>query len=281
MISLILTILSSTSIALILKFNHNKSGDPLTLLSGNYLAASIISIIMISFDAAFEFSVETLVFGAALGGMFVYSFFAYAKAVSAAGASLATVSSRLSVIIPIGLSISFLSEEPVFSHYIGFGFTLITIILFYYSLKKGSEGGLNIKDYMFLIILLVGIGVNDFCIKIFELHRPPEEKALFLFSIFTFSFIYTMIILLFKKIKFEKKVFLRGGILGIPNIFSSFFLIDSLAKYDAILVFPVINIGIILLTSFLTILIWRENINLYGAFSLISGILAIIFLLAF
>lgn len=278
MISLILTIFCSTSIALILKYNDTKNGNPIILLNGNYLAASVISFILILLNNQFNFSWQSLLFGAFLAVFFVSSFFAFAKAVNVAGPALATVSSRLSVIIPIFLSIFIFNEIPGTFQYLGIAFTLLTIYLFYLSLKNIKNKKLNKLDYIYLFAVLVGIGIADFCIKIFQTWRPPSEKEFFLFSIFFFSFLYTFAIILFKKISFEKRTAFSGMILGIPNIFSTFFLIGALAALPAIIVYPTVNIGIILLTSLGAAIFWKETLNGYAKLALIAGSVAILFL---
>jgi len=278
MISLILTIFCSTSIALILKYNDAHKGNPIILLAGNYFVASILSLIFLSLTSEVVYSVETLGFGALIAFLFVFSFFAFAKAVNVAGAALSTVSSRLSVIIPILLSIYFYHESPTNKQIIGFLFTLLTIIFSYFSLKEVSNGKLRLIDYSYVFVLLLGIGLADFSIKIFQQWRPLSEKSFFLFSIFTFSFIYSSGFIVFKRIPFEKNTIIRGGILGIPNIFSTFFLLGALAQLPAIVVYPVTNIGIILFTTIGAGIIWNEKLNRMGKCALILGIISIVLL---
>ena len=109
---LLFTVICSTSIALILKYSDTRKGEPIVLLAGNYLVASIIALVILFSTELKIFSVETLLFGCGLGVLFVISFFIYAKAISYAGTGLATTSSRLSVIIPITFSIILFNEEP-------------------------------------------------------------------------------------------------------------------------------------------------------------------------
>ncbi len=75
MLPLLLTILCSTSIALILKHSDTKQGNPIVLLAGNYLTASVIGLIMMLLKET-SYSIETLLFGALLGLLFMASFFA-------------------------------------------------------------------------------------------------------------------------------------------------------------------------------------------------------------
>ena len=276
MISLALTILCSTSIALILKYNDTKSGNALVLLVGNYFVAAIIAFLIWLFEPNTTFSFIAVGAGAMIGGLFVFSFFSFAKSVNAAGTALATISSRLSVVIPTLLSILFFKEVPAPYQWIGYVFAGVTLLFFYLSLKKSHTGKLNLSAYLYLFAVLVGIGINDFSLKLFNVSRPETEKQLFLFSIFAASFLYTLLIILYRKISFEPRTFFHGTVLGIPNMLSSFFLINALLGLPATLVYPVVNIGIIVLTMIAAFLIWREKLNRYGILALIAGSFSII-----
>jgi multidrug transporter EmrE-like cation transporter len=104
------------------------------------------------------------------------------------------------------------------------------------------------------------------------------EKTYFIFIIFSAATIYTFSVIIIRRIRFERVVLIRGGILGVPNMFSTFFILLALAQLPAIVVYPMMNIGIILLTALGAWIIWKEKLNMYGIFALISGIIAIIFL---
>jgi drug/metabolite transporter (DMT)-like permease len=275
---LLFTVLCSTCIALILKYSDTKKGEPIVLLAGNYLAASIIGLILLIINENKIFSVETLLFGAGLGLLFVLSFFAYAKAISYAGTSLATTSSRLSVIIPILFSIIIFKELPTELHYIGFLFTVITFILFYFSVKGNHSDGKGMLKYIFLIAVFLGIGINDFAIKVFKSWRPEQEETFFVFFIFSSAFVYSSSYILIKKIKIEKHTALWGLALGVPNILSTVFLLAALALLPAIIVYPFMNVGIIIATTVLAFLIWKEKLNRWGVLALASGVLAILIL---
>jgi hypothetical protein len=64
----------------------------------------------------------------------------------------------------------------------------------------------------------------------------------------------------------------------VPNVFSTIFLLAALSQLPAILVYPAINIGIILFTAIGAYTLWREGMNKPGIAALISGVLAILFL---
>ena len=275
---LLLTVLCSTSIALILKYSDTKKGEPIVLLAGNYLVALLIALTLLFFNESKSFSFQTLIFGAGLGLVFVLSFFAFAKSVSYAGTGLATTSSRLSVIIPILFSMIVYDELPTELHLLGFLFTLITFILFYFSVKGNYKDEDGILKYLFLIAVFVGIGINDFSMKVFKSWRPEQEQPFFVFFIFSSAFVYSSIYIIIKKIKIVKQTALWGLALGVPNVFSTVFLLGALALLPAILVYPLTNVGIILFTTVLAFIIWKEKLNRWGVLALVSGLLAILFL---
>jgi len=275
---LLLVILCSTSIALILKYNDTKKGELIVLLAGNYLVASLIALILLLINPSAKFSFQTLLFGAALGFLFVITFFALALAIRHAGTGLAITSSRLSVIIPIIISILFFNESPNELYVIGFLFTLITFVLFYFSVKSGHKDGDGILKYFFLIAVFIGIGINDFALKFFKVWRSELEEPFFIFFIFSSAFIYSTIYIIAKKVRIIPQTALWGLLLGVPNVLTTVFLLSALAILPAIVVFPLMNVGIILLTTFMAYLIWKEKLNRWGILALASGLLAIILL---
>ena len=275
---LILTILCSTTIALILKHSDTKRGEPIVLLAGNYFVASVISLGIYIFNEDTSFSYQTILFGTCLGLLFVFSFFSFAKAVSNSGTALATVSSRLSVIIPITFSVVIYSEVPSSYNLIGFLFTFFTLILFYFSIAGQDSTGDNFNKYFYLFVTLVGIGISDFCLKIFNNWRPHSEEPLFVLIIFTSAFLYSLLFIVIRKVRIEKHTLLLGTGLGVPNVFSTYFLLGALSLLPAILVYPVVNVGIIIFTAIFAYLFWKEEINTFGKWALVTGVVAIVFL---
>lgn len=275
---LFLTIVCSTSIALILKYSDTKKDEPIVLLAGNYFVASLIGLVLLILNDEKLFSIQTLFFGAGLGLLFVLSFFVYAKAISYAGTGLATTSSRLSVIIPILLSIILFNELPNELHLLGFLFTVITFIFFYFSVRENRRDGEGALKYLLLFLVLIGIGINDFAIKVFKGWKPEQEEPFFVFFIFSSAFVYTLIYIITKKVEIKKETAFWGMVLGIPNVFSTVFLLSALSLLPAILVYPFVNVGIIIFTTLFAFILWKEILNRWGVLALAGGLLAILLL---
>ena len=105
----------------------------------------------------------------------------------------------------------------------------------------------------------MGIGLVDFSMKIFEQNFSIDEKGTFVFLIFCFAFLYTLVKILIGKIKFDKNTFKIGLILGLPNVLAIHFLLAALSELPAIIVFPIQNIGVIVLTAVVAFLESGKN----------------------
>lgn len=278
MIDLILAIVCATSLGLILKHNDTKKGNPFVLINMNYLSASLVFVVIILADDTIGYSQESLYYGIGLGLLYAFAFYMFTQAVRIAGASLSSVSSRLSVVVAVVLSIIIYGEHPTTFQLFGFAAAIAVIFLFYFSVRKMSLGELHIKDYFVLLLLLLSVGVNNFGMKVFGHWRPMDERNFFLLVVFASAFLYTQIFITAKKIKYKRHTVLLGAFLGLPNIFVSFFLIGALAKLPAVLVYPVMSISVILLTTIFAMLVWKERVNNYGVAAIIAGIIAILLL---
>jgi drug/metabolite transporter (DMT)-like permease len=278
MIDLFLTILCSTSIAIILKVNSNIRGNSILLLAGNYFSASVIGLFLFLSDQRATSSTELIPLGFFLSILFVGSIFAFSKSVNLSGAALSTVSSRLSVFVPTILSMFFYLELPNNYQILGLFLTLVTILLFYFSISNSDFRDGSKNKFVYLISVLIGIGIADFFMKVFQENWLSTDKPFFLFWIFFFSFISTFFITLKKKIKVEKKTIFLGLFMGIPNIFSSYFLIEALKTYEAVFVYPFVNMSIIIATAIIVKIFWKEYWSTYSKVALLTGLASILLL---
>ncbi|MBZ0178616.1 MAG: hypothetical protein K8F36_04930 [Melioribacteraceae bacterium] len=277
MIDLILTIICSSSIAVILKINSVKNWDSMQLIAGNYFAASVLGLIFYAQEPV-PFSMDLALIGMSAGVLFVASIFAFSKSVTYSGGAISTLSSRLSVFVPVILSMLIYLELPSLFQSFGLLVTAVTIYLFYLSVQRNNKDVDGLKKFLFLIAVLLGIGLADFYMKIFQANFHPSQKAFFLFIIFTSAFVISFTVMILRRIRFNKKSAALGIIMGIPNILSSHFLINALDKFSAVYVYPVVNMAIIIVTATVVRIFWKETWNVYSTAALLTGIAAIVLL---
>jgi len=98
--------------------------------------------------------------------------------------------------------------------------------------------------------------------------------------VFGFAFIIGFTIILVKKIKFTTRDIVAGIALGIPNFFSIYFQLKALSAFDnnGALLYPSLNIGIIIGSTLAAILFFKEHLSKVNKVGIAIAIFAILLL---
>jgi drug/metabolite transporter (DMT)-like permease len=260
MFYLILAIISSGIIALIFKYNENNNIDRLTVTSGNYLTAFIISAI-ISYKKTgvfiYNYNFYFLLFSFLSGFIYFYTFVLYQKNVKTYGASTTGIFMKLGIFIPMILSMIIWKEIPSFLQLLGLVGAILSIVIINYD--KNVNFFKNLK-FMLLILFITG-GLCDFISKIFQKYGDINYKESFLFLLFFSCFIFSVIYGMKNSVNISKKALVLGGAVGIPNLFSSFFLIMALDTISGPVAFSFYSVGSLLFIIIGSYLLFKEKIK--------------------
>ncbi|WP_315116192.1 EamA family transporter [uncultured Clostridium sp.] len=302
MFYLLLAILCSSSIALIFKYSESKNINRYTLTSSNYFAASSISLILIltervpfikkpsiqAFNSQFSkviihnqglFSpsaslVWAIMCGILFGLFFFSSFIYYQKSVKDNGAGLSGAFSKMGILIPMTFSIILWKETPTVLQWFGILLSLLSITIVNISFDKKSVTKINPS---LLLLFFLG-GMADFSNKFFQKYALLNYKNVFLFFIFFTAFIISAIFTIRDEKKIIKRDILTGIAVGVPNFFSSFFLILSLDSLTTSVVYPVFSAGSIVFINILSYIIFKEKLMPKEKLSLGFTIISLIFI---
>lgn len=212
------------------------------------------------------------------GFLFIFMFFQIGKASQEIGLGYTGLFGRLSVVIPVSVSLFFFNEKITSSQAIGIIIGLIAI----YLLSISSSGKSNVKSLKLFrmgLILFLGNGVIDTIFKFFtENYSKTVSQEVFTIMVFgTAGILGSIYVLLFEKSLKIKNVVAGIG-LGIPNFFSLIFMLSGLKVVEASKFFPLNNIGIILFLIFVGVLAFQEKIYPKMWLGLFLTILAILFI---
>ena len=130
---------------------------------------------------------------------------------------------------------------------------------------------------MFIFLLN---GFVDVLLKIYEREFASIlSKDHFLFLIFIAAFFVGISYLVAKKaLKFDLKSIIYGILIGIVNLYSSFFLLSALEKLDGARVFSITNLLNVFLGTILGYFYWRDQLVLKQFWGIILAVFAIILL---
>lgn len=276
---LLASIASSVIIALLLKYNELRGGSRLTLVAANYLVATSAS--AISWAAAGSSpDPVTLLTGAGGGVFFIGTFLLMTAAVGRVGIGIPVAVTRLSVVLPVAVSIIFYAENPGWQHLLGFLCALTALAFFARSAIRhhgfatpGKTGG-----HYLLVLLFLSMGMCETVLKIFNERPVAPQKAAFMTVIFGTALVIGWTIILLQKVKVRRRDLLLGLLLGVPNVLSTYFMLGALHHLPGMVVFPVNALAIMLITTITGILIWKEDASMPIRLAVGFALAAILFI---
>ena len=199
----------------------------------------------------------TILLGGLSGVMFLANFLFYKYNMKHNGVVMSATFMKLGVLVPTIMAVAVFGEMPRMTQVIGIFVAIGAIVLINFEKDALSEG----KHMLFLILLLLLSGFTDSMANVFDKIADPAQKDTYLLATFGTAFLITVILAYAKKIKVGKMDVLFGALIGIPNYFSSRFLILSLQEIDAVLVYPTYSVATMITIAVAGILIFHEKIS--------------------
>ncbi|WP_445455237.1 EamA family transporter [Flavobacterium sp. HNIBRBA15423] len=278
---LLLAILFSSILFFVFKSFSKFNINTLQAIIFNYIVAFTVGIIVnkTNFSVSETLYKPWLLYCIYLGILFITIFLFMGKTAQKNGVSVASVASKMSLIIPVLFGIYFFKEEISLLKTIGIFIALIAV---YFTTKK-NDATIEPSNFIYPLLLFIGSGVIDTSLNYIQKKcLQDEETALFSSLTFLSAFIIGIIVLIYQIIKkqftFHFKNLLGGILLGIPNYFSMYFLIRALQneKIQSATLFTLINIGVILLTTIFGILLFKEKLKRHNYIGIALAIIALL-----
>ncbi len=193
-----------------------------------------------------------ILLGGAAGVMFFLALILYQRAVTDHGAGTAGMYGKLGVLVPMLLSIFLWKELPSNLQWVGLAVALAAIVVSQAERRIGPARPA-------LLLLLLAMGLSEFSNKIFEYYFADQIRAIYLALLFGTAFVVSVAFLIARRIKPRRTEVLWGVAVGVPNLFSSFFLIAALQTIPAAVAFPVFSAGSIALIVLGAWIVFRDK----------------------
>ena len=260
-----LALLSSLSIALLLRVFEHKGGNRIVIIASNYILAGTLAYLLPNKPPT-----HTTVYylGVLLGLFFFIGFTLFSKVIKSKGIAGAVTIGRLSLAIPVALSIFLWGEKPLITDILS-----LLMVVFVILTWEGKIGKLS--PILFSLFLI--FGCLDASMKFFKFKYPLSDDNFFLIIVFYSSMVWSWIYVFSSGQKLKSIDIASGLLLGIPNYFSTYFLLKALETIPAYITFPFINIGMIILSALLGYLFFKEKLSQKKIILIMLGIIAILF----
>lgn len=248
----------------------------------NYLSCVLTGLLFlgnVQFISDITFDKPWVLIAIILGAIFIGTFYLMALTTQKLGVTVSSIASKMSLVIPVVVSLFILniaSREFVIYNYIGIALAITAILLS--SIKNGNSQ--KLRPFVLFMPALVFIfgGVIDTTIN-YTNHKylTSETQGVFPIIIFFAALCIGVAVLLTKFQRISIKSVIAGSLLGIINYFSIYFLVKSLGAFDndGAIVYPVINVGIILLSSISAVIIFKEKLSSINKLGLAIAIAAV------
>ncbi|MFT6243663.1 MAG: drug/metabolite transporter (DMT)-like permease [Salibacteraceae bacterium] len=278
MIALIFSVISSSLIFVLFKLFDRYKIDTFQAIVFNYFIAFIIGFSLYGNQWNPESMNETgwMVYAAISAILFIGLFFIMAKSSQINGVASTSVAVKMSMAISIILMIVGYSESFTILKVLGILFAILGVFLVSYS--KGSK---THATWM-LLLLFFGSGALDFTLNYVQNYELGSmSTALFSAIGLGMAGVIGFLILIVKFINgssnFHIKNAIAGIFLGIPNFFSIYLLILSYSTtgWKDSTVLAITNVSVVLLSSMIGFVAFKENVSKQKIIGLISAILAI------
>lgn len=262
--------------------------DSLQAIVINYWVCVAIGIVFLG-DAQYLLSVnfkETWTwFAIFIGFLLIIGFYSASATAQSIGVSITSVASKMSMMFPVIFSLFFMEmENRDFSVFNYLGMVLALVAIFLGSLREKALKNTEItRGWMFLLPLAVFIagGLIDISINYsnYRLINASNEQ-MFPVILFGGAAVIGSFLLLFKKQKLSFRNAAGGLYLGIFNYLSLFFVLKALTAFNnnGAVFYPIYNVGVILMSSFLAMVFFREKLSRLNYAGLALAVVALFLL---
>ncbi len=298
MFSIFISVLATTWIFILFKLFPKYGVNTFQAIVINYLTACVCGISLYGntlTKTAFEHT-SWIPFVFLCGILFISLFYLMGLSSQRNGMSITSVAVKMSMAISMGLMIFIYKEEITWMKVAGIIFSILGVIIMSYerspeSFRETSDDNRNpslvtrhslYSRNLLLIAIFLGCGLLDVVLNYVQSFHL-QYLSTSLFSAFglgmagIFGGIMLLIKILRKKETFEKKSIIAGILLGIPNYFSIYYLIQSYSStsWSDSTVLAVLNVATVITSTLAGLILFKEKLNLPKSVGLVLSLLAI------
>ena len=284
MIDIIYTTITFSSMLVLFKYFGKYGVNNLQAIIVNYFTAGTLSL-FVAHNNDIKISLPEIIYSTyiipslIIGFLFIVTFNLLAFGTQKIGIAISTVANKMSMIIPVIIGISLFSEKLGMFKLIGIALAISAI---YMTSTKSGKLSFDKKFLPIILLIFFGQGMADGTLSWAQKFSINDENTpLFFASVFLIAGILGSVFLIYETIKngfkLEFKNLIWGVALGIPNYLTLHFFVRSLQSpiFESSQVFPIVNMGVIVLTALAGILLFREKLSFFNWGGILVAVLAI------
>jgi len=221
-----------------------------------------------------------------LGIGFIVTFILSGLATQKIGMTITSMANNVSLVIPVLFSLLvFESGGKTFDwiNYSGLVLAVLAVSIATFKSEKGLKASFWLQGGLALAVFLM-YGITNTAINYLNItYIADAAKVVPVTLVMVLGAAVSGLILLIIRIingseKIELKNILASFTLGVPNFLSFYFLILTLGYFgnSGAFVYPIYNMGVILVSAFVAILFFKENVSKLNKLGLFLAVIAIL-----
>jgi drug/metabolite transporter (DMT)-like permease len=259
--SIALAIAFSSGVAMTMKVasaKHLKLGQ---FLAVNYLVCILGLLAWGAWGTLGSNSVFIWSLGIFVGIMYVLCLWLFNRAIASGGLALSATLMRLSAVIPTLGSLILFAEPIHFYQILGIVLAFVCLPLASKApLRFDQAGKVALKGMIWALLLFAAYGMTDFAFKVQAELEPLADPKSFMATIFGTALMITFP-QLFKNNRPTLDCLFWGVALGLMNVLTTYFWIRTLTLVPGAVAYPTLGLGVIMVTTLASLLIWRERLR--------------------
>lgn len=285
MLLIFLAILFSTLLVVCFKYFIPLKVNTFHAILVNYVIAALTSYLFSDRKIDIDFHAPWFLFAFFLGLLFIVVFMATSKVAQSISVITSMIASKMSLVIPLSYAVLFLGEEMTMLKMAAIIMAMVGVVLTVMRPKSEAKEKNSLTAIALILLVFGGSGMVDTSFKYIETNFygivPPQYVMTVCYAS---AGLFGIIYFIFSSIKKQPEIHMRsiiaGVILGVLNYFSFIFVLDSLhaPSLPSTVVFPLINVGVLLLSTFFAMVLFKERLRTINYFGVIISILSILVL---
>jgi drug/metabolite transporter (DMT)-like permease len=271
----------SLAIAHFLKYTGHHRIDILKVLTVNYL---------IAFGTAAGYSVVQgvspvpvfplwfWIFAVFIGILFISNFFIFGRSVDVNGVGVSVAAMRMSLLVPVLLSMFFYREAITPTKIIGIVLVFAALGILVASRRDLKPGAVGSQGLLLLLFLFSGVADGSMKVYEEEMQHAASEYQFMSVVFFTALIAGLMVTTRRSGLNISRKEAGLGILVGLPNLFTSIFLIRAFAYMDGSVAYALVNVLIVAGGAILGRFFWQDRISSLQLTGILAAIISIVIL---
>jgi drug/metabolite transporter (DMT)-like permease len=266
------------------EFNRSFMKNLASYFLFNFSYFSLIVLVLLVFNREFEaLSLLTIVLGILFGPLFILTMLFYMKAMENGPLAYSSLLFSFGIVVPVIVGIFFWHEPALPIQIIGLILLLLTLVISNQQ-KSPTQATFSLRWLLFALGSMLGNGGLMTILKAHQMVMPGREVEEFIILAFGFAAILSFLIFFYRfRRKKEPVVHMHSRRLaiiilaaGLATAFGNLITVSLSARLPAIILFPTLNGGIVILATLFAVIVYRERLTRYSAAGLILGLTALV-----